>query len=67
MTEEDERQFEEASACHICGEQFDEEGKVRDHDHLTSKYRGAAHPRAISISSASIYSGYIPQLEGIWW
>ena len=43
MTEEDERQFEEASACHICGEQFDKQGKVRDHDHLTSKYRGAAH------------------------
>ena len=44
MSEEDERQFEEASVCHICEKQFDEESvKVRDHDHLTSKYRGAAH------------------------
>ena len=42
MTEQDERAFERATECHICGEKIDGK-KVRDHDHITGKYRGAAH------------------------
>lgn len=29
--------------CHICGEPFLKNAKVRDHCHFTSKYREAAH------------------------
>ena len=38
------QEFTSACVCYVCGEEFLEEGKkkVRDHDHLTGKYRGAA-------------------------
>ena len=42
MTEENERDFQAATICHICGEHL-EEDKVRDHSHVSRKYRGAAH------------------------
>ncbi|CAC5415725.1 unnamed protein product [Mytilus coruscus] len=38
--EEDE--FQEATECYICGKEFEENNKVREHDHLSGKYRGAA-------------------------
>lgn len=42
FTEEDAENFEKARDCSICSLQlFDD--KVRDHCHLTGKYRGAAH------------------------
>ena len=34
--------FQEATKCHICDEELCGD-KVLDHDHLTGKYRGAAH------------------------
>ena len=45
---EDEAAFAVATHCHICEAAFDEgEGadrvKVRDHDHINGRYRGAAH------------------------
>ena len=48
MTQEDNIDFRRATHCHICEEELedtdDEEYKrVRDHCHLTGKYRGAAH------------------------
>ena len=43
MTAVDERQFEAASQCHICRQECDSNSKVRDHDHQTGLYRGAAH------------------------
>ena len=42
LTEKDKKDFIEATVCHICGNQLDE-NKVRDHCHLTGRYRGAAH------------------------
>ena len=42
MTEEDEINFNKETICHICEKELDE-NKVRDHDHFTGKYRGAAH------------------------
>jgi hypothetical protein len=42
MTWSDNRAFETASNCHICNDKFDCD-KVHDHDHLTGRYRGAAH------------------------
>ena len=48
MTQEDKIDYYNATHCHICEEYLedtDDENykKVRDHCHLTGKYRGAAH------------------------
>lgn len=45
MSDDEEEQFENQSKCHICLEYFeiDQTDKVRDHDHLTGIFRGAAH------------------------
>ena len=38
------KSFHNARLCHICEKTFGrEEKRVRDHDHLTGKYRGPAH------------------------
>ena len=42
MTEEDNQDFENDSICRYC-EKYIETDKVRDHCHLTGKYRGPAH------------------------
>ena len=39
---EEEESFKLAEECWLCEEPFTED-KVTDHDHLTGKYRGAAH------------------------
>ena len=44
LTKQELIDFKNAKTCHICGYDFNEKDKkVRDHDHLTGKYRGAAH------------------------
>ena len=44
MTKEDEEEFQKANECHICNIKYtNEDIKVRDHCHITSKYRGSAH------------------------
>ena len=49
MTREDKIDYSKATHCHICEGELDEETddenyrKVRDHCHLTGKFRGAAH------------------------
>ena len=42
MTRKDEIAFQNAEICHICDQKLDND-KVRDHCHLTGKYRGTAH------------------------
>ena len=42
FTKEDEKRFNEAKECWICGEPFNND-KVRDHCHYTGRYRGAAN------------------------
>ena len=42
MTDEDEKNYNDAKVYHICKENLGND-KVRDHCHLTGKYRGAAH------------------------
>ena len=39
------KQFDEATKCWICNEEFDDTGdeKVKDHCHYTGRFRGAAH------------------------
>ena len=46
MTWEDRMTYKKATHCHICEEEIKDEDvyrKVRDHCHLTGKFRGAAH------------------------
>ena len=44
MTEVDEQHFKTMDGCHICGENYtDKDVRVRDHCHITGKFRGSAH------------------------
>ena len=44
MTEKDEEAFKKAEECHICEKKYtDKDIRVRDHCHITGKYRGSAH------------------------
>lgn len=44
MTPENEQKFKASTHCHICNSPFEQTStKVRDHSHITGKYRGAAH------------------------
>ncbi|XP_068707786.1 uncharacterized protein [Montipora foliosa] len=44
MTEDDEKEFQKANECHICNKKYNENDvRVRDHCHITGKYRGSAH------------------------
>ena len=54
FTESDQKIFDEATVCHICEEEFLPDDvaaelkgykRVRDHCHLTGKFRGAAHDK----------------------
>ena len=44
MTDDDELSFKLEQKCHICEESYkDKDVRVRDHCHITGKYRGSAH------------------------
>ena len=44
MTEVDGKEFKKATTCHICDKKYTEKDiRVRDHCHITGKYRGSAH------------------------
>ena len=44
MTEVDKQRFKTMDRCHICGEKYtDKDVRVRDHCHITGKFRGSAH------------------------
>ena len=44
MTKEDEKDFQKAIKCHICNQQYTTEDiRVRDHCHITGKFRGSTH------------------------
>ena len=44
MTEKDKEAFKKAEECHICEKKYtDKDVRVRDHCHITGKYRGSAH------------------------
>ena len=54
MSGRDESNFRKATRCHICKKKYrDNDGPnkkkpVRDHCHVTGKYRGSAHLKCIS-------------------
>src|SRR5271157_5394427 len=45
FTKVDVKMYNDSTMCHICGGEFseDDNAKVRDHCHLSGKFRGAAH------------------------
>ena len=44
MTEDNEMRFKLMDKCHICGEKYtDKDVRVRDHCHITGRFRGSAH------------------------
>ena len=44
VTKEDEDKFQKANECYICNKKYtNEDIRVRDDCHITSKYRGSAH------------------------
>ena len=44
ISEKEEHLFQESKSCWICKKLIDnDEEKVRDHCHVTGKFRGAAH------------------------
>ena len=44
MRKDDEEKFQKAEECHICNKKYtDKDIQVRDHCHITGKYRGSAH------------------------
>ncbi|XP_071575611.1 uncharacterized protein [Temnothorax nylanderi] len=46
LTENEKREFWLATHCHVCGKAFQQEdNRVRDHCHLTGRYRGPTHSR----------------------
>jgi hypothetical protein len=46
ISREDTKQFKAATTCYICNGGYTAKNyKVRDHDHRTGRYRGAAHTR----------------------
>ena len=50
MTKEDNEDFENSTKCWVCDNDYiDVDVKVRDHCHITGKYRGSPH-RNCSIS-----------------
>ena len=43
LTKGEKKEFRKNSTCHICEEKVEGDVKVRDHCHLTGKFRGPAH------------------------
>ena len=43
ITKKDIKVFTESTHCHICKKELPDDDRVRDHDHLTGKFIGAAH------------------------
>ena len=58
MTEEDEEDFRNDNICRFC-EKIIESDKVRDHCHLTGKYRGSAHSKC-NINVTQKQSNFVP-------
>ena len=44
LTKDDERNFKNADKCYVCNKEYSaKDVRVRDHCHITGKYRGSAH------------------------
>ena len=44
ISKKEQKDFKNAKSCHICNKEYNNEDvPVRDHCHVTGKYRGSAH------------------------
>ena len=43
MNEKEEHLFQQSNSCRICKRLNNDKEKVRDHCHISGKFRGAAH------------------------
>ena len=67
--EEEKLQYKKSSRCYICQSEFNSESKglvkVRDHCHLTGRYKGAAHSKCnLDIRSPKFIPVVFHNLEG---
>ena len=58
MKQEDKEDFDKNNICRFCEKNI-ESDKVRDHSHLTGKYRGPAHSK-FNIIVTQKHSNFIP-------
>ena len=64
ITRKEEGDFQKSLVCHIC-ENLLRDDKVRDHCHLTGKYRGAAHNQCnLNYKLPKFYSVIFHNLSG---
>ena len=63
ITPEEHQSFQQSKVCWLCERKLDGEGEathnVRDHDHLTGKYRGAAHNKC-NLNCKKKSSSFVP-------
>ena len=65
ITPKEEKEFNMASDCWICGKKLNLEDRVRDHCHFTGRYRGAAHNRCnLKYSKPNNISVFFHNLSG---
>ena len=64
ITRKEEQDFQKATDCHICENPLNND-KVRDHCHLTGRYRGAAHNKCnLDYKLPSFYPVIFHNLSG---
>ena len=66
MSEEEEHLFQKSNSCWICKKFiYNDEEKVRDHCHVTDKFKGAPHWNCnINFQLIKKVSGIFPNLRG---
>jgi len=64
FTEDDEKLFDETTLCHICNKDLGED-RVRDHCHISGKFRGAVHNSCnINYKVPKFFPVYFHNLSG---
>ena len=59
ITPEEHQSFQQSKVCWLCERKLDGADNVRDHDHLTGKYRGAAHNKC-NLNCKKKSSSFVP-------